>query len=351
MEASKGQILGIGALGLASLAAGAALGVFAERAVVGAAFRHDPDRDEPFGQLRGPSSWVETDDGVRLYVEVEEPNDFRASDPTIVFVHGFSLNHNAWHYQRRDLAGMGRMVFYDQRSHGRSDRAPDGTHTIDQLGHDLAAVIAATAPEGPLILVGHSMGGMTVMSLIAHYPDLIEERVHGSALIATSPGELNTVTLGLPKPAATLMHRYADAAAGIMGGGQPIIDPVRSRANDFTYLMTKIYSFGGWSSQSMTKFVNDMISATPVDVVADYLPALLRHDKVSYLERLDGTPTLVLVGDHDLLTPVQHSEVILRQVPAAEFVVLPSSGHMVILERHADVNMRLRQLAERSMAR
>ena len=47
-----------------------------------------------------------------------------------------------------------RQVIYDQRSHGRSERAPRASCTIDQLGHDLAAVIRALAPDGPLVLVG-----------------------------------------------------------------------------------------------------------------------------------------------------------------------------------------------------
>ncbi len=352
MSRPSGQAVGIGALGLASLVLGAGLGVAAERAVVKQTFRHDPDRFEPYGQLRAPEHRLVLPDGVCLYVEVEEPADFRPGlDPTFIFVHGFALRDDAWHYQRRDLSGLGRLVFYDHRSHGRSDRAPDGTHTIDQLGRDLAAVIADTAPSGPVILVGHSMGGMTVMSLVEQYPELIGTRVEAVALIATSSGQMDTVSLGLPRSAASLMHRYADDVAAIMGARQPYIDPVRSRVTDLTYLLTKIYSFGGWSSPSMTKFVSDMNAATPVDVVAEFIPTLTKHDKMESLELLQQVPTLVLVGDHDLLTPVAHSEEILRKVPDAEYVVLPESGHMVILERHADVNYRLRQLARRTMNR
>jgi pimeloyl-ACP methyl ester carboxylesterase len=291
-------------------------------------------------------------DGVSLHTEVIEPVGFRPGiDPTLVFAHGFALNSTVWHYQRRDLDGLGRMVFYDQRSHGRSDRAPDGTHTIDQLGQDLAAVVADTAPAGPIILIGHSMGGMTVMSLIEHQPDLVGRRVVGAALLATSPGQMNTVTLGLPKSAATLMHRYAEDAAVIMGARKPLIDPVRSRSTDLSYLLTKIYSFGGWTSPSMTRFVHDMNAATPADVLAEFIPTLVQHDKLESLEALRAVPTLVLVGDHDLLTPVAHSEEILRKVPTADFVVVPESGHMVILERYADVNYRLRELFRRSLAR
>ncbi len=351
MHRPSAQTVGIGALGLGALVAGAALGVAAERTVVGRTFRHDPDRDEAYGHLRGPAHRLELADGVGLHVEVEEPTGFRPGvDPTLIFAHGFGLGCDAWHYQRRDLGALGRLVFYDQRSHGRSDRAPNGSHTIDQLGRDLAAVMDDTAPQGPVFLIGHSMGGMSVMSMVEHHPDLIGPRVKGVALVATSPGQMNTVTLGLPRPAAVLMHRYAQDVSVIMGNRGPMIDPVRSRANDLSYLLTKIYAFGGWSSPSMTKFVNDLNAAVPAEVLADFIPTLVEHDKMESLERLQRIPTLVLVGDHDLLTPVAHSEEILRKVPNAEFVVLPSSGHMVILERHADVNLRLRELVARAMA-
>lgn len=352
MPSANGPSVGLSALALAGLAAGAAAGVYAERSVVRRTFKHDPDRFEPYGELPGEQRRILLPDGVSLHAVVVEPEGFRPGlDPTLVFVHGFALNHTTWHYQRRDLDGLGRMVFYDQRSHGQSDRAPDGTHTIDQLGRDLAEVIDQTAPAGPVILVGHSMGGMTVMSLVEQHPELIGDRVVGVALLATSPGQMNTVTLGLPRSAATLMHRYAETAAGVMGAQHSLIDPVRHVPSDLGYLMTKIYSFGGWTSPSMNRFVHEMNGATPADVLAQFIPTLVKHDKMESLEVLRSVPTLVLVGDGDLLTPVAHSEEILRKVPTADFVVVPESGHMVILERHADVNYRLRELFRRSLAR
>ena len=96
-----------------------------------------------------------------------------------------------------------RTVYWDQRSHGRSERGacPGGRTapvTIDQLGRDLKAVIDAAAPEGPMVLVGHSMGGMTMMALADQFPELIRERVVGVAFVGTSSGRLGEVNFGLP---------------------------------------------------------------------------------------------------------------------------------------------------------
>ena len=101
---------------------------------------------------------------------------------TVVFSHGYCLGQDSWHFQRAALRGVVRTVYWDQRSHGRvrAGRGPGATGapvTIDQLGRDLKAVLDAAAPEGPLVLVGHSMGGMTMMALADQFPELIRDRV------------------------------------------------------------------------------------------------------------------------------------------------------------------------------
>lgn len=344
-------IVGIGAAAIGGLVGGALLGAATESVVVGTAYRKDPDRNEPLGQLRSPSRIITTPDGVRLYVEVETPTRFEPGvDPTIIFTHGYALNQDCWHYQRRDLGSLGRLVFWDQRSHGRSSRAASGSVSIDQLGRDLATVIEGVAPSGPLILVGHSMGGMTVMAFADQFPQIVADRVKGVALLATSAGELNTVSMGLPAWTVPVLQRYSGAATRVMREGKQFIDPVRSRASDLSFIITRIYSFGGWSSPSLTRFMNEMVNDTPSDVIAEFLPTLLEHDKVDALAGFKDVETLVLVGTHDLVTPVAHTKRIAEHVPHAEVVVQPDAGHMVILERHADVNHHLRRLVARAMA-
>ena len=102
-----------------------------------------------------------------------------------------------------------RLVLYDQRSHGRSERASRESCTIEQLGHDLDAVIRALAPEGPLVLVGHSMGGMTIMALAEQTPSCSSSGPLGEqlgvlsarAMIAMPPIECPTRTSGRREPA------------------------------------------------------------------------------------------------------------------------------------------------------
>ena len=90
-----------------------------------------------------------------------------------------------------------------------------------------------------------------------------------------------------------------------------------------------------------------MVASTPVDVVAEFLPALQEHDKRSALGVFQGVELLVLVGASDRLTPREQSEDIVASVPGAEYVVVPDSGHMVTLEKHEVVDEHLLDLLDR----
>ena len=336
-------ILTAAALGLAG-AAGAAVGTYAERSLM-AHYFDDSDSDQEFGGLRGDLRQVIADDGTVLHAEVDEPDDPARGDVTIVFSHGYSLNLDTWHYQRDALRGHARLVFWDQRSHGRSSTGPRGSHTIDQLGPDLFRVIEALAPTGVVLLVGHSMGGMTVMSLAAEHPELFGERVRGVALIATSAGHLSDVTLRLPPAAARLLQQNTERLAALLEASSAGIDRNRTRTTDLNLLLTKRYSFGPQRvSREHTRFVADLLGSTPIDVVAQFLPAFSRHDKESALDALERARVLVMVGDADALTPEAHSQEIVDHVPGADLIILPGTGHMIISERHAAVNRRLMQL-------
>lgn len=345
---SSAMTTGIGAAAAlgAAMATGVVAGLGAERLLMARSFRND-EPTEPYGTLRADPRWVTADDGTELYVEIDEPDDPGAQDVTIIFSHGYSLNLDTWHYQRRDLRGHARLVFWDQRSHGRSGRGHEGSHTIDQLGSDLGRVLDECAPTGRVMLVGHSMGGMTIMGLAGLRPQLFGSRVLGAALLATSSGHLDEVTLRLPAPAARIVQHRTENLAALMHAQSAGIDRGRTRTTDLNFLLTKRYSFGEERvSRAHTQFVADLLSSTPIDVVADYLPEFGRHDKVVALAALQRIATLIMVGDSDALTPESHSRVMLRHIPGADLVVVPQTGHMIISERPDVVDRNLLALLD-----
>ncbi len=330
------RMAGRGVAAVGALAAGAALGLLAERALVRAGRTGDAG-DADLGTLRGQSQWVRMSDGTALHVEIDESE--LPDDPlTVVFAHGYALSLDSWHFQRKALRGKARLVFYDQRSHGRSEHADFDTHHVDQLGTDLGELIDAVAPTGPLLIVGHSMGGMTVMALAEQRPELFRDRVYGLALIATTAGSLDQGNLGLPALLSTAFHRLAPPIAAVLAQQQALVERSRWNDTDLGLLLTRLYSFGSDVPDQAGRFVAGMVSSTPIDVVAEFLPALQEHEKHHVLGVFQHMELLVIAGGADRLTPRPMSDEIVAAVPGAEYAVIEHAGHMVTLEKPDEVN-------------
>ena len=139
---------------------------------------------------------MQTYDGHHLDVTTYGPDD---APLTVFLAHCWTLNQHDWHYQVRDLqreyGHRIRIVTWDHRGHGESDPVPRAECTIENLARDWSDLIDQLAPTGPLVLAGHSIGGMTLMALAERRPELFD-RVVGVVFVATSSGRLDTVTLG-----------------------------------------------------------------------------------------------------------------------------------------------------------
>ncbi|MYR09363.1 alpha/beta fold hydrolase [Streptomyces sp. SID724] len=369
---------GIAGAAIGVLAAGAAAGVAVERLTVGRGMRKKArlalDATGPYGSLRGTPGRAVADDGTELHYEIDEVEDAppgeegtgsagsrrrrlfgrKAPAPvTVVFSHGYCLGKDSWHFQRAALRGLVRAVYWDQRSHGRSGRGrtqADGVPVgIDQLGRDLRAVIDAAAPEGPLVLVGHSMGGMTMMALADQYPALIRDRVAAVALVGTSSGKLGEVNFGLPVAGVNAVRRVLPGVLKALGSQTELVEKGRRATADLFAGLIKRYSFGSRDvDPAVARFAERLIESTPIDVVAEFYPAFTEHDKSGALPAFRDVPVLILAGDKDLVTPSSHSEAIADVLPDAELVIVPDAGHLVMLEHPETVTDRLADLLVRS---
>jgi pimeloyl-ACP methyl ester carboxylesterase len=337
-----------GIAGLALAAAGGlmASGVAVERRAIGRArSRPDPFADEPFGELHTSPVTVTADDGVTLHAEV----DGAPSAPiTLVFVHGFTLSMDSFHFQRRELRDDARLVFYDARSHGRSGRSSRDNSTIDQLGRDLYAVLETVAPRGPVVLAGHSMGGMTILALADSHPELFGDRVVGVALLSTSSGKLGASLLGLPIWLTAGLKPVMPSLVNAANNRAAFIERNRKAGSDALFLATRYISFGPDVPPSLVAFMEQMIASTPIEVMTEYFDTFMSHDKLAALDVLRDIPVLVSVGSRDALTPPSHSTTIADALPDAEAQVIPGAGHMAILDRYTEVNGALRRLLDRA---
>ena len=340
---TRGRILGAaaGAMGLA--AAGAAVGIRRQSRAIE---RRKGD-GTPFGSLHSAPMTVVADDGVPLHVEVDEldPDMGRQASPlTVVFCHGYALNLESWHFQRAAYRGLVRAVYYDQRSHGRSGRSPEDHATIEQLGHDLGTVLDHLVPEGPVVLVGHSMGGMTVVAFTEQHPELIGDRVVGVGLISTTAGGLDPGRILLPMLPAKLGGELTSRTVRTLARRHKLVDGVRRAGRSVATVATDLFAFGDEVPAAYVEFVDRMLSQTPFEVVAEFFPSLHGLDKFHAVEVLGRVPTTIICGTADRLTSVGQSRKLHQRIPGSTLVECEDAGHMVLLERHDQVNAALDQL-------
>jgi pimeloyl-ACP methyl ester carboxylesterase len=364
---SRARWLGLAAAGAGATVAAVVAGALVERRVVSSRRSGASGADE-LGSLHSKAIRVVTHDGVQLHAEVDEvtpyaeeatktrpPRGLRrllpadVPEPTLVFVHGYALNLDCWHFQREYFRGKRRLVFYDQRSHGRSGRGDKEHATIDQLGDDLHRVLEQLVPEGPVVLVGHSMGGMSIMAFAEHHPDLFAERVAGVALISTSAGGLKTHHIVSKLIPDSIGGQLGPRLIAGLALAPELVDRVRRRGTNIGFLVADQFAFGDEVPASYVEFVNNMLAATSFEVLAEFYPNFDNLDKFAVLESFAHVPTYIITGTKDVLTSVGHSRKMASRMPEATLVECEGAGHMVILEQKDRVNATLDELFEAAL--
>ncbi len=293
-----------------------------------------------------------TDDDVRLHVEVDgvAAGGGEGGAPlTVVFAHGFTARLAEWELQRAALRDRARLVFFDQRGHGRSARTPLPDATIDRTGRDLGQVLDATTPTGPVILAGHSMGAMSIMALARQRPELFGSRVVGAFLLATSAGGLvETGVLGW----LVKLIRWLGLLPLYLWWLQlvaPVLERFRFRGSAFGRWFTRRLLFGRDDAHpASVRLVQDLLEETPFPVSAAFYATFLDHDETASLQVLRRVPVTVVAATHDRLTPAAHGRRIAEAIGEnAELVVVPGAGHSVNLTRPGIVDGALLDLLDR----
>jgi len=305
--------------------------------------------------LSGPpppgSRTVTTDDGVDLHVELD--GEGWAGDGTtaltVVLSHGFTARLAEWELQRAALRNRARIVLWDQRGHGRSGWTRLTAATIDRTGRDLGEVLDAIAPAGPVVLVGHSMGGMSVMALARQRPELFGTRVVGVFLLATSAGGL--VETGLLGRAVKLVRKVGLLSAYLrfLQVIAPVLERFRRRRTAIGRRVTRRLLFGADDADPAdVRLVQDLLEETPWPVAMAFYATFLDHDETASLEVLRRVPVTVVTATHDRLTPAAHGRHIAEALGGtAELVVVPGAGHSVNLTRSDVVDRALLDLLDR----
>ncbi|MFF2549544.1 alpha/beta fold hydrolase [Nocardia sp. NPDC058058] len=287
---------------------------------------------------------VRTGDGVELAVREYGPRD---AEVTVVFLHGHCMRAESWNDVRDELLRQfrgARVVCYDHRGHGDSAIAPRHTYNLARLGSDLGEVIDAVAPAGPVVLVGHSMGGMTVLTYVSQRPWEIGDRIVGVALVATGASGIAEAGFGrlIRHPVVSTFQTAVRCAPRLMRHAKALACKV------FAPLIT-MAEFGDRKvSPRIRSLVNAMHNQTSIVAMAAFLSAFLDYDRTDALPTLSGVPTLILCGSADLMTPPSHSIAMAAAVDYADLALIEGAGHSVILEQPELVTAALTRLLTRA---
>ncbi|MEV0905843.1 alpha/beta fold hydrolase [Streptomyces hokutonensis] len=275
-------------------------------------------------------STVTSADGSRLHVEVHGSE----GAPAVVLAHGWCCSTAFWAAQTRDLAADHRVVVYDQRGHGRSPAAV--SYSTDALADDLEAVLEATlAPGEKAVIVGHSMGGMTVLAAAGR----ARFREHAVAVLLCSTGSSRLVdeSLVVPMRAGRTRTRLTRKVLGTRAPLGPVTPAARR--------ILKYATMGPGSAPHMVEACARIVHACPRTV---------RHAWSQVLDSLDldhgvrelAVPTAVVVGTADRMTPPVHARALVAALPqCVGSTELTGLGHMTPVEAPELVSGKIRELA------
>jgi pimeloyl-ACP methyl ester carboxylesterase len=287
----------------------------------------DPQAATAYGSLKADRTReVASFDGSILVVDEFGPAEAGSG---VIFLHGICLDSRIWHHQFPEAGHPDpwRRVFYDARGHGRSLSVGDAPPDLSTLAADLRAVIAATG-LCEVVLVGHSMGGMTVLRFCADYPEAVAATVRGLVLVNTTYAEaLRTFALVGAGKIEARARRLLDWV---------LAEPRRHRHLRLTQsrlsrFVVRSLGFGRGASPTQIAFVTRMLEAFPTPAMTGLLSSLFSFSLESGLGRIP-VPTLIIAGGQDRMTGVVASRRMAERIPGSELVVFEGSGHLTIIE-------------------
>lgn len=338
--AARSKLLAAGLGGAGALAAVWAATQRSDRQAI----KSDSNYGPLFRELEGPYKPVVARDGTRLAARVFGPDDA----PTIVFVHGWTCSDEFWKLQVEALRGDRRLVSFDLRGHAESEPARADDYSIETFGHDLEAVMAQCVPAGErALLVGHSLGAMTIVAWAGEHPEKVEDRVSAAVFCNTGLGDLVSESLvveGMPN-AFSQIERFAGEAVLRARG------PLPAFSTPLTYRVIAHAALGPDATPAQVAFCERLVLACPASVrgaVGGTLSKLELLDSLAHLT----VPTLLIAGEKDRLTPPVHAERMAAALPdVLEIVEIPRSGHMSPVEFPDRVTGLIAELAGSAAAR
>jgi pimeloyl-ACP methyl ester carboxylesterase len=306
-------------------------------------------RPEPLPPPPAGSTTVLAGDGTHLYAQVGGDTE---ADVTVVFVHGLLARSAEFDQQWVGLFEHARLVRYDHRNHGRSDVGRERVD-LDVLADDLVAVLNQLVPQGRIVLVGHSLGGMVTLVCARRHPALFRDRVAGVCLLATRAGHYLTGHRYENAVRWLSRHQILRLPLGLARTVAPAAERIRPRRTALVRALVRRALFGPADADpGMVAMVQQVLEEPALSVLTTLDAAVLRHDALTALPLLRGRPVVVVAGDSDPLSWPDHARRMVDDIgPDARLVLLAGVGHALNQTRAVEVNHEIRELVAHARSR
>ena len=263
------------------------------------------------------------------------------SDTTVVFIHGFALSAHTFYYQVDALREQGvRCLLVDLRGHGLSHKVAPQQCTIADAALDCLAVLEHRPPQGKMIIVGHSLGGMVALSLIEQLPAQLRKQLAGLVTVGSSMRRFAArgLTRALESWTATTLYR--------IGSSLPSrLDPLRFWAACAVSPVAAA-TLTGLPDREHIRFHAALFVDTPLATLVGFFDDVVKHHGYGAASYLESVPGEIIVGSADILAPVSQAQDMAAHWPRARLSLVAGAGHMVILERPEVVNAAIARLIE-----
>jgi 3-oxoadipate enol-lactonase len=239
-------------------------------------------------------------------------HEIQGEGPPIVFVHGLGATSNVWHAQRMTLSKYYQVIVYDRSGSGRSQKAPD-SYSIDRWADELAGLLDHLAVPS-VVVVGHSLGSMVSQRFAGKYPERIKALVLAGGEAELGPEEKKALT---------------ERARSIEANG--LIAVVGS------WLSAVLSAATREANPALAGLAREMFLSNDARTYAQHCLAL-RDGAVRSDHAHIACPTLLTVGDQDLVTPLSWQRQIAAGIANSRIRIIPNTAHMTMLESPAVFN-------------
>ena len=285
----------------------------------------------------GPSPWrhgevhrLARPDGTVVHVEVNGAPDA----PALILTHGWGTDSTVWYYAKHALARQFRVIVWDLRGVGRSTLPPRRDFALETMARDLEAVLDLAGTQ-PVMLVGHSIGGMVTLTLSRLLGSRLRQRVAGLVLVHTTyTNPVQTTTFA--RVLRVVQTPLLTPLLYLMIALWPVVWLMNwlSFLNGTAHLNSAFTGFAGHQTRAQLDYVTLLQQWYSPAVLARGLLAMFQFDERATLAAID-VPVLVVPADRDPVLLPAASEVIHAAIASSQMQPLTAARHMGFVEHHA----------------